>query len=92
MFSENYTGSYLIILTLSTAHIDDPKPPGELPCTVYTYVRPLNKFPTGFEAKAKESKTSKLIPMKNERMLLNQLLGNSFLIVHYWMLVYAPRI
>lgn len=57
------------------AHIDDPKPPAELPCTVYTYVRPLVKFPAGFEAKTRENKT-RIMPMKNERMLLNQLLGN----------------
>lgn len=59
----------------SLAHIDDPKPPAELPCTVYTYVRPLVKFPAGFEAKTRENKT-RIMPMKNERMLLNQLLGN----------------
>ncbi|KAF8585711.1 DNA polymerase alpha catalytic subunit [Ramaria rubella] len=60
--------------TWANTHIDDPKPPSELPCTVHTYIRPLNNFPSGFEAKAKENRTSKIMPMKNERMLLNQLL------------------
>jgi DNA polymerase alpha subunit A len=66
-----------MVLTPVLAHIDDPKPPGELPCTVYTYVRPLNKFPVDFEAKTRENKT-RITPMKNERMLLNQLLGDSY--------------
>ncbi|KAF8507515.1 hypothetical protein BU17DRAFT_78091 [Hysterangium stoloniferum] len=60
--------------TWANTHIDDAKPPAELPCTVQTYIRPLNIFPNGFEEKARMNKLSKIMPMKNERMLLNQLL------------------
>lgn len=72
-----------MLSSLTLAHIDDPKPPGELPCTVYTYIRPLDKFPNGFEAKVKGNKSSKIIPMKNERMLLNQLLGSFYTSAHH---------
>ncbi|KIJ54743.1 hypothetical protein M422DRAFT_24648 [Sphaerobolus stellatus SS14] len=60
--------------TWANTQIDDPKPPAELPCTVHTLIRPLDKFPTSFEARARTVKTSQIKPMKNERMLLSQLL------------------
>jgi len=63
------------IFTLFLAQIDDPKPPSELPCTVHTLIRPLVKFPAGFEVEAKKLTSSQIKPMKNERMLLSQLLG-----------------
>ncbi|KAH9072265.1 DNA polymerase alpha catalytic subunit [Lactarius deliciosus] len=43
----------------SNTQLDDPTPPEALPCTVHTLVRPLGRFPPGFEA---------------TRMLLNSLL------------------
>jgi DNA polymerase alpha subunit A len=58
-----------------TAQIDDPTPPEALPCTVHTLVRPLGRFPPGFEAKVKSNAKGLISPMSNERMLLNSLLG-----------------
>ena len=55
--------------------IDDPTPPAQLKCTVRTFVRPLDKFPPNFEKKAKDSAKGSILPMKNERMLLNSLLS-----------------
>ncbi|KAF9006961.1 hypothetical protein BDQ17DRAFT_1351161 [Cyathus striatus] len=54
--------------------IDDPTPPERLPCTVQTFVRPLDRFPSNFENRAKANGKSFISPMKNERMLLNSLL------------------
>lgn len=58
-----------------TVQIDDPTPPESLPCTVHTFVRPLDRFPPNFEARAKVNSKGHISPMKNERMLLNSLLG-----------------
>ncbi|KAJ7230554.1 DNA polymerase family B-domain-containing protein [Mycena pura] len=54
--------------------IDDPKPPEQLPCTVQTFVRPLDKFPPNFEAQAKMNSKGAISSVKNERMLLSSLL------------------
>ncbi|KAG5643370.1 hypothetical protein DXG03_001018 [Asterophora parasitica] len=54
--------------------IDDPTPPEKLPCTVHTFVRPLDRFPPNFEAQAKANGKGVISPMKNERMLLSSLL------------------
>ncbi|KAF8064215.1 DNA polymerase family B-domain-containing protein [Lyophyllum atratum] len=54
--------------------IDDPTPPEKLPCTVHTFVRPLDRFPPNFEAQAKANGKGFISPMKNERMLLSSLL------------------
>ncbi|KAI0630777.1 hypothetical protein C8Q77DRAFT_225853 [Trametes polyzona] len=54
--------------------IDDPTPPEALPCTVRTFVRPLDRFPPNFEARASNNGKGVISPMKNERMLLNNLL------------------
>lgn len=62
-------------LPFPTAQIDDPTPPEALPCTVHTLVRPLGRFPPGFEAKVKPNSKGLISPMSNERMLLNSLLG-----------------
>ena len=56
-------------------NIDDPTPPEALPCTVRTFVRPLDRFPPNFEARASNNGKGVISPMKNERMLLNNLLG-----------------
>ncbi|KAI0285993.1 DNA polymerase alpha catalytic subunit [Russula aff. rugulosa BPL654] len=45
-----------------------------LPCTVHTLVRPLGRFPPGFEAKVKSNAKGLISPMNNERMLLNSFL------------------
>ncbi len=55
--------------------IDDPTPPEALPCTVRTFVRPLDRFPPNFEARASKNGKGVISPMVNERMLLNNLLG-----------------
>lgn len=56
--------------------IDDPTPPEQLPCSVHTFVRPLDRFPPNFEMHAKANDKGRISPVKNERMLLNSLLGN----------------
>ncbi|KAI0358255.1 hypothetical protein OH77DRAFT_1256462 [Trametes cingulata] len=58
----------------SNLDIDDPTPPEALPCTVRTFVRPLDRFPPNFEARASHNGKGVISPMKNERMLLNNLL------------------
>ncbi|KAI0676013.1 hypothetical protein C8Q78DRAFT_963901 [Trametes maxima] len=60
--------------TWSNLDIDDPTPPEALPCTVRTFVRPLERFPPDFEARASHNGKGMISPMKNERMLLNNLL------------------
>ncbi|SPO31013.1 related to POL1 - DNA-directed DNA polymerase alpha, 180 KD subunit [Ustilago trichophora] len=55
--------------------IEDPTPPEQLPCSVFTAVRPLGSmFPPGFEAEARKGKI-KIHTLKYERMLLNALLA-----------------
>ncbi|KAH9893227.1 hypothetical protein C8Q73DRAFT_836492 [Cubamyces lactineus] len=58
----------------SNLDIDDPTPPEALPCTVRTFVRPLDRFPPNFEARASNNGKGVISPMKNERMLLNNIL------------------
>jgi DNA polymerase alpha subunit A len=55
--------------------IEDGTPVENLPCIAQTFVRPLLRFPKDFEKAAKETKKSTIIPVANERMLLNSLLG-----------------
>lgn len=57
-------------------YIDEPTPPDKQPATKHTFVRPLDKFPRGFENAARqESKPGALTtPAANERVLLNSLL------------------
>ncbi|KAK0207637.1 hypothetical protein IW262DRAFT_1418425 [Armillaria fumosa] len=54
--------------------IDDPKPPEQLPCTVQTFVRPLDRFPPNFETRARANGKGHISTAKNERMLLSSLL------------------
>ncbi|OJT03335.1 DNA polymerase alpha catalytic subunit [Trametes pubescens] len=54
--------------------IDGTTPPEALPCTVRTFVRPLDRFPPNFEARAGHNGKGVISAMKNERMLLNNLL------------------
>ncbi|EIW58350.1 DNA-directed DNA polymerase alpha catalytic subunit POL1 [Trametes versicolor FP-101664 SS1] len=54
--------------------IDGTTPPESLPCTVRTFVRPLDRFPPNFEARAGHNGKGVISAMKNERMLLNNLL------------------
>jgi DNA polymerase alpha subunit A len=61
--------------------IDDPTPPEKLPCSVQTFVRPLDRFPPKFEMQAKANGRGVISPMANERMLLSSLLGSCFLTV-----------
>ena len=62
---------------LEIVQLDDPTPPEKLPCSVHTFVRPLDRFPSGFAAHAKCNGKGIISPMKNERMLLNNLLSKS---------------
>lgn len=55
--------------------VDDPTPPEKQPCTVRTFVRPLDKFPPNFEARANANGKGVITSVNNERMLLNSLLG-----------------
>ncbi|KII85843.1 hypothetical protein PLICRDRAFT_298164 [Plicaturopsis crispa FD-325 SS-3] len=54
--------------------IEDPTPPEKLPCSVHTFVRPLDRFPPNFESHAKANGKGNISPVTNERMLLNKLL------------------
>ncbi|KAF8655036.1 hypothetical protein AX16_003272 [Volvariella volvacea WC 439] len=58
--------------------IDDPTPPEKLPCTVNTYVRPLESFPPKFAVKARSNVKGFISPMPNERELLSNLLSTIF--------------
>lgn len=66
---------FLPLIQSSTVLIDDPTPPEKLPCTVNTFVRPLDRFPPNFESQAKSNDKGMISPVKNERMLLSSLLG-----------------
>lgn len=59
------------------ARIDDSTPPESLPCSVHTFVRPLDRFPPNFESRAKTSSKGFISPVGNEKSLLNCLLGAS---------------
>ncbi len=63
------------MLTFFVVDIDGTTPPEALPCTVRTFVRPLDRFPPNFEARAGHNGKGVISAMKNERMLLNNLLG-----------------
>jgi DNA polymerase alpha subunit A len=56
-------------------NIDDAVSPEELPCTVHTFVRPIEAFPKNFEAEARKRSGSHIVPMPSERALLNGFLG-----------------
>lgn len=73
-------GSFRSPLTLlTTANLDDPRPINEQASTVTTIVRPLMAaFPTGFEAAAKTAKGRSLVVAKDEKALLDKLLGEYF--------------
>ncbi|TFK90825.1 hypothetical protein K466DRAFT_516455 [Polyporus arcularius HHB13444] len=58
----------------SNLDIDDPTPPEALPCSVRTFVRPLDRFPPNFEAYASKNGKGVISPMPGERALLNSLL------------------
>lgn len=82
-FSQDLAKQYVISFFLCRqtlkivliVQIDDPTPPEKLKCTVRTFVRPLDKFPPNFEKKAKDNAKGSILPMQNERMLLNSLLS-----------------
>lgn len=58
-------------------NLDDPTPPDQLPCSVHTLVRPLGKYPAGFQQAAQANKRGSISAEGNERSLLNRLLGLS---------------
>ncbi|CDZ97565.1 dna polymerase alpha catalytic subunit [Phaffia rhodozyma] len=57
------------------ANIGDPTPPEKQPSSIHTIVRPLGDFPPGFVNKCR-SEGSKIVPVKDESLLLNNLLSN----------------
>ncbi|TFK23220.1 DNA polymerase alpha catalytic subunit [Coprinopsis marcescibilis] len=61
--------------TWQNIQIDDGTPPEKLPCTVQTFIRPLDRYPPGFEAQAKSNTRGQISTAQNERMLLSVLLG-----------------
>ncbi|KIP07458.1 hypothetical protein PHLGIDRAFT_71117 [Phlebiopsis gigantea 11061_1 CR5-6] len=61
--------------TWTNLQLEDPTPPESLPCTVYTFVRPLDRFPPNFEDRAKANGKGAIRPMQSERVLLNNLLA-----------------
>lgn len=62
-------------MNLYTANLDDTRPLVEQPSSVTTMVRNLfTPFPNGFEQAAKAAK-SKILPLKDEKGLLDYLLG-----------------
>jgi hypothetical protein len=69
----------MLIDDIYLVQLDDPTPPEQLPCTVHTLVRPLDRFPANFEVQARSNGKGVISPMKNERMLLNSLLGSILL-------------
>lgn len=73
LYSSQVVLSFNLFLFLVV--IDSTIRPEQLSCTVQTFVRPLDRFPSGFEATAKANGRGLISPMKNERMLLNTLLG-----------------
>ncbi|EMD39179.1 hypothetical protein CERSUDRAFT_112852 [Gelatoporia subvermispora B] len=60
--------------TWSDIDIEDPAPPETQPCTVRTFVRPLDRFPPNFEARANGNGKGAINLMANEYALLNNLL------------------
>lgn len=64
----------------ATANLDDARPINEQASSVTTLVRPLlGSFPNGFEAAARAAKkrSNALLVVKDEKALLDQLLGAS---------------
>ena len=66
-------------LNCTPVDLDDPTPPEALPCSVRTFVRPLDRFPPNFEVRARKNGKGVISPMSNERMLLNSLLGMPYM-------------
>ncbi|KAJ3751747.1 hypothetical protein EV360DRAFT_75952 [Lentinula raphanica] len=67
----------VVCITARTWHnmiIDGITPPEQLPCTIQTFVRPLEHCPSSFEASVKANGRGFISPMKNEQALLNALL------------------
>ncbi|GBE89232.1 hypothetical protein SCP_1502400 [Sparassis crispa] len=66
--------TFILKSILYVVQIDDPTPPEALPCSVHTFVPPLDRFPPNFEVRAGRNGKGVISPMKNEWMLLNRLL------------------
>ncbi|RSH90080.1 DNA-directed DNA polymerase alpha catalytic subunit pol1 [Saitozyma podzolica] len=60
--------------TWEGCNIEDPSPPDRLPSSLNTIVRPIEKFPPGFEARGKNDR-SPFQTVKAERAMLNSLLA-----------------
>ncbi|CCA69546.1 related to POL1-DNA-directed DNA polymerase alpha, 180 KD subunit [Serendipita indica DSM 11827] len=56
-------------------HIESTTPLDKQPSTAVTFIRPLEKYPKGFESVAAQSRQSKMHAMANERALLNNFLA-----------------
>ena len=55
--------------------LEDATPPEKLPCTVQTFIQPLDRFPLNFEAEARANTKGTILRTQNERMLLSLLIG-----------------
>ncbi|EKM50078.1 uncharacterized protein PHACADRAFT_213841 [Phanerochaete carnosa HHB-10118-sp] len=60
----------------SNLQLEDPTPPESLPCSVHTFVRPLDRFAPNFENRARMNGKGVIHPMQTERVLLNNLLAS----------------
>lgn len=69
--------------------IDDTVPPEQLPSLSHTVVRPLGKYPNGFETKARGQK-NKIVPAASERALMGILLGLSGSLKRFECMTEAP--
>ena len=74
------TDSDVLLTVPLSVDLDDPTPPEALPCSVRTFVRPLDRFPPNFEVRARKNGKGIISPMSNERMLLNSLLGTTYVL------------
>ena len=55
--------------------IDNTTPPEQQPSSSHTFVRPIGKYPPGFESRARAQTQTRIVPAPNERALLGQALG-----------------
>lgn len=75
-YRSSRSDAWFELIRLFIVQIEDDVPPESLPCSVHTFVRPLDRFPPNFEVKAKANGKGLISPMGSERHLLNNLLGS----------------
>jgi DNA polymerase alpha subunit A len=70
-----YRSNLVLRCSCPLDRIDDPTPPERQPSISHTIVRPIGKYPPGFEPKARAEEGSKIVPAASEVALLDQFLG-----------------